>query len=122
MVGHGAHVGRLSIARNRARVSNPWAVDLLYIPFMRDDYFQAVDDLIRRAERAAAATPDQVRLLAELIRMTGNQGADPYLLIGVLLEGAVHTIAEHIPRERQGDTTEQLGRLLVERLRAHGLA
>jgi hypothetical protein len=89
---------------------------------MRDDYFQAVDDLIGRAERAAATTPNQTRLLAELIRMTGNQGADPYLLIGVLLEGAVHTVAKHIPPERQAETTEQLGRLLVERLRAHGLA
>jgi hypothetical protein len=74
-----------------------------YIPFMRDDYFQAVDDLIRRAERTAAATPDQVRLLAELVRMTGDQGADPYLLIGVVLEGAVHTVAKHIPAERQGE-------------------
>ena len=92
-----------------------------YIPFMRDDYFQAVDDLIRRAERTAAATPDQVRLLAELVRMTGDQGADPYLLIGVLLEGVVHTVAKHIPPGRQGETTEQLGRILVERLRAHGL-
>jgi hypothetical protein len=54
--------------------------------------------------------------------MTGNQGADPYLLIGVLLEGAVHTVAKHIPAERQGETTKQLGRLLAERLRAHGLA
>jgi hypothetical protein len=89
---------------------------------MRHNYFQAVDDLIRRAERAAAAAPNQVRLLIELVRMTGDEGADPYVLIGVLLEGAVHTLAKHIPRERQVDTTEQLGRLLVERLRARGLA
>jgi hypothetical protein len=93
-----------------------------YIPSMRDGYFQAVDDLIRRTERAAAATPDQVRLLAELVRLIGDGGADPYLLIGALLEGAVHTLAKHIPPERQGETTGQLGQLLVERLRAHGLA
>jgi hypothetical protein len=54
--------------------------------------------------------------------MVGDGGADPYRLIGVLLEGAVHTLAKHIPLERQRETTEQLGRLLVERLRAHGLA
>jgi hypothetical protein len=60
--------------------------------------------------------------VAELAKLTGDRGADPYLLIGVLLESAVHTLAEHIPPERQGQTTEQLGRLLVERLRAHGLA
>jgi hypothetical protein len=38
-----------------------------------------------RAERAAAATPDHVRLVAELVRLIADQGADPYLLIGVLL-------------------------------------
>ena len=89
---------------------------------MRSDYFPAIDDLIRQAERAASATPDQIRLVAELVRLIGDQGADPYLLIGVLLESAVHTLAKHIPPERQADTTEQLGRLLVERLRAHRLA
>ena len=88
---------------------------------MRDDPFPAVDDLIRRAERAAAATPDEVCLVAELAKLAGDRGADPYLLIGALVESAVHTLAKHIPVERQGQTTEQLGRLLVERLRAHGL-
>jgi hypothetical protein len=89
---------------------------------MPDQTFPAIDELIRQAERAAAVSPDQVRLVGELVRMVGDGGADPYLLIGVLLEGAVHTLAKHIPPEPQGETTEQLGRLLVERLRAHGLA
>jgi hypothetical protein len=89
---------------------------------MRDDSFPTVDDLIRRAERAAAATPDQVRLVAELAKLACDAGADPYLLIGALVEAAVSTVAKHVPRERQGETTEQLGRLLVARLRAHGLA
>ena len=89
---------------------------------MPDQTFPAIDELIRQAERAASASPDHVRLVGELVRMVGDGGADPYLLIGVLLEGAVHTLAKHIPPERQGDTTEQLGRLLVERPRAYGLA
>jgi hypothetical protein len=89
---------------------------------MRHHSFPAIDDLIRQAERAAAATPDQVRLVAELVRLIGDRGVDPYLLIGALLEGVVHTLAKHVPPERQGESTEQLRRLLVERLRAHGLA
>jgi hypothetical protein len=89
---------------------------------MRSDYFPAIEDLIRQAERAASATPDQVRLVAQLVRLIGDEGANPYLLIGVLLESAVLTLANHIPPERQGQTTEQLGRFLVERLKAHGLA
>jgi hypothetical protein len=88
---------------------------------MSEHSFPAIDNLIRQAERAASATPDQIRLVAQLVKMIGDQGADPYLLIGALLEGAVHTLAKHIPAERQGETTEQVGRLLVERLRAHGL-
>jgi hypothetical protein len=89
---------------------------------MRGHSFSAIDDLIRRAEQAAAAKPDQIRLVAELVSLVGDRGADPYLLIGALVEGAVNTLATHIPPERQSETTEQLGRLLVERLRAHGLA
>ena len=75
---------------------------------MRGPSFSAIDDLIRRAEQAAAAKPDQVRLVAELVSLVGDRGADPYLLIGALVEGAVDTLAKHIPPERQAETTEQL--------------
>ena len=61
-------------------------------------------------------------MLAEVIRLVTEDGADPYLVIGVLIEGAVHTVARHVPAERQAETTEQLAQLLVERLKAHGLA
>ncbi|MGC1409563.1 MAG: hypothetical protein WA864_11530 [Acetobacteraceae bacterium] len=61
-------------------------------------------------------------MLAEVIRLVTQDGADPYLVIGVLVEGAVHTVAKHIPAERQAETTEQLGKLLVDRLKARGLA
>jgi hypothetical protein len=89
---------------------------------MPDPSFPAVEDLIRRVERAAAAEPDRVRLVAELVRLIGERGADPYLLVGALIEGAVHTLATHVPPERQREVTEELGRLLVNRLKARGLA
>ncbi len=89
---------------------------------MRDQSFPAIDDLIRQTEKAAAARPNQIRLVAELVRIIGDRDANPYLLIGVLVEGAVETLAKHVPPERQAEATEQLGRLLVERLKARGLA
>jgi hypothetical protein len=73
-------------------------------------------------ERAAAAEPDGVRLVAELVRLIGERGADPYLLIGILVEGAADTPATHVPLERQRAVTEELGRLLIDRLKARGLA
>ncbi len=61
-------------------------------------------------------------MLAEVIRVITADGSDPYLVIGVLLEGAVHTIARHIPPERQAETVVELHQLLAERLKAHGLS
>jgi hypothetical protein len=42
-------------------------------------------------------------------------------VLGVLVEGAAHTLTQHIPIERQADTAATLLQLLQERLRAHGL-
>ncbi len=60
-------------------------------------------------------------MLAHVIRLILRDGADPYLVIGVLLEGSAYALAEHIPPERQADATEQLIELLMERLKARGL-
>ena len=59
---------------------------------------------------------------------TGMSGPWPVLdakerrVLGVLVEGAVHTLAKHIPPERQAETVAELRQLLAERLKAHGLA
>jgi hypothetical protein len=88
---------------------------------MSDRFFPAIDALIREAEQAAAAKPDQVRLVAELVRVIGERGADPCLLIGTLVEGAVEVLKRHIPSACRAEMTEALGRLLMDRLKAHGL-
>jgi hypothetical protein len=54
--------------------------------------------------------------------MIGQSGVDPDAIAGVLIEGAVHTIAQHIPAERQADTAATVLRLLEERLSAHRLS
>jgi hypothetical protein len=88
---------------------------------MPDKSFPAVDALIRRVQRVAVSKPDPMHILAQTISMTGEIGADPYAVLGVLVEGAVLTIVQHIPAEQQTETAALLVRLLEERLRARGI-
>jgi hypothetical protein len=88
---------------------------------MPDRPFRAVDDLIRRVQRVAANRPDPLHILAQMISMIGESDVDPYAVLGVLVEGAVHTLARHVPAERQAETAEMLVQLLTERLQAHRL-
>jgi hypothetical protein len=88
---------------------------------MPEHRFRSLDRLIRQANQTSSRKPGSVEMLARVIQLVTADGADPYLVIGVLVEGAVHTLAEYIPPERQADATEELGRLLVERLKARGL-
>jgi hypothetical protein len=89
---------------------------------MPDRPFPAVEALIRRVQRAAASRPDPIYILAQTISMTGAIDADPYAVLGVLVEGAVHTIVQHIPPEQQTEMAATLVELLKERLEARGLA
>jgi len=88
---------------------------------MFDHLFPVIDDLIRQTEQAAAGKPDQVQIVADVIQVTGDGGADPYLLIDTLIEGAVHTLGRHIPAERQTEVAAATVRLLLNRLNASGL-
>jgi hypothetical protein len=88
---------------------------------MPDRPFPAVDALIRRVQRVAASRPDPMHILAQTISMTGEIGADPYAVLGVLIEGAVLTVVQHIPAEQQTETAEMLVQLLEERLKARGI-
>jgi hypothetical protein len=88
---------------------------------MPDRPYPAINALIRRVKRIAAERPDPTHILAETITLIGASDADPYAILGVLVEGAVHTVARHIPAERQADAASTLLELLKERLDAHGL-
>ena len=92
---------------------------------MSDRPFPAVEALVRRVQRVAASRPDPARILAETISMAGVAGvdpyADPYAVLGILVEGVARTLVEHIPPERQAETAETLIELLRERLSTHGL-
>lgn len=80
-----------------------------------------LDKLIRLAEQAAADKPDPVRALADIIKTVSEGDADPYLIMGVLMEGAVLTLRRRIPDERQEDTASAVLKLLADRLRDAGM-
>jgi hypothetical protein len=88
------------------------------------DHSKAVASLIRAAEQAFAAAKedDLVAYLAVLLRLFIWTEADPHLLVGALAEGVAATIAERIPAERQGETSREIVQVLLDRLRAHGVA
>ena len=89
---------------------------------MPDRPFPAVEALIRRVQRVAASRPDPMHILAQTISMTGAIGADPYAVLGVLIEGAVETIVQQIPAEQRAEAAATLVQLLKERLDARGVA
>ena len=77
--------------------------------------------LIALANRATEGGPDPVESLVSAIKDAVAGNADPYLVMGILLEGAVHTICSSIPHERRNDTAEALRQLLTDRLHAKGM-
>lgn len=81
---------------------------------------QTVASLVLLAKQAAAEQPDLIALLAEKVKAAVVSDADPYLLMGTLIEGVTHTLAS-IPPERQSDTARAAIGLLSDRLRAERL-
>jgi hypothetical protein len=79
------------------------------------------DHLARHTQRIAAGRPDPIRILAKTITMTGVIGMDPCAALGTLVEGAVQTIVQQVPQERQAETAATLVRLLKERLVVCGI-
>ena len=62
-----------------------------------------------------------MHILAQTISMTGTIGADPYAVLGVLVEGAVETIVQQIPEQHRAEAAAILVQLLRERLDARGV-
>ena len=89
---------------------------------MAERRFRNLERLIQQANQTSSRKPDSVQMLAEVIRVITADGSDPYLVLGVLVEGAAHILATHIPPERRAEAVAELRQLLAERLKAHGLA
>lgn len=88
---------------------------------MTDKTFGSIVRLIEEAEQAAARTPDLANVLAHVVHLSVEADADPYLVLGVMVEGIAYALASRIPAERHRATVEELRLLLNERLAAHGV-
>lgn len=73
-------------------------------------------NLIRLAEQAARSESDPVEAIAGNIRRAAEDNADPYLLVGVLLEGIVHVTRTEIPTVRREETACAVLKLLADRM------
>jgi hypothetical protein len=76
-----------------------------------------VDALIRRVEDKAVEVPDQLLAAIAIVHLL-NREADPYLLIGALVDAIATTVAERIPAERHGEVSVATARLLQDLLEA----
>jgi hypothetical protein len=120
-------VGALAVAANSIEAGEPTILlphgySARNAAIMPDRAFPAVEALIHRVQRAAASRPDPIHILAQTNSMTGEIGADPYAVLGVLVERAVLMIAQHIPEEQREETALTVIRLLEKRLKARGVA
>jgi hypothetical protein len=81
-----------------------------------------VDTLTAQARQAAEATPCPLNELIGSIKTTLASEADPYLLVGVLLEGIVQVLAKRVPTERKPATEVAAMLMLQQRLGATAAA
>jgi hypothetical protein len=65
---------------------------------------RAVRKLSSQAEQAAARAPDPLAELALAIKNAMRGGTDPYVMLGVLVEGMAQTLVARIPAERHDST------------------
>jgi hypothetical protein len=79
--------------------------------------FPHLAGLIRNIEKTAAEEPDPLGILVLMLRMVIDSHADPYLLIGALVEGTAATVARKIPPERQGDVALETVKILMDRMK-----
>lgn len=80
------------------------------------------DKLVQRINQVSAAVGDPLGDLARTIRNMIQGELDPYLLAGVLIEGAAQAVLLRIPPERRTVVSVALRQLLRDRLAATGEA
>jgi hypothetical protein len=81
---------------------------------------RAVRKLSSQAEHAAARAPDPLAELSAAIKAALQSEADPYVMLGVLLEGMTQTLITRIPTGRHRGTLSAALTLLQHRLADRG--
>jgi hypothetical protein len=82
---------------------------------------RTVRKLSSQAEQAAAQVPDPLTILSSAVKAALASEADPYVMLGVLLEGMTQTLVTRIPTERHGSTLTAALVLLRQRLADRGM-
>jgi hypothetical protein len=80
-----------------------------------------LDAMIRQAEAAASDQIDPLAVVSLLLKLTIRSEADPYLLIGQLVEGIAVAAKSRIPPEKQTEVGMETLGLLRNRLAALGV-
>ncbi len=83
---------------------------------------RTVRKLSSQAARAAAQVPDKLAELSVAIKAALQSEADPYVMLGVLLEGITQTLVTRIPPERHRGTLAAALVMLRQRLANRGAA
>lgn len=78
--------------------------------------FAAVTDLIQQVERIAQDESETLDRLITDIKATIQGDSEPHMLMGVLMEGIVQTLAQRLPAAERRDTVLALIGLLCDRL------
>ena len=81
--------------------------------------FAAVTELIQQIEHSAAGDGEAMTRLIGDIKCAIQTESDPWLLMGVLLEGIVQTALERLPAREQQQTRVALLTLLWDRIKPH---
>ena len=72
----------------------------------------------RAKQMPCGAAPDPVAALVNQIKWITRSDADPYVLMGVLAEGAIQALVQRIPVECQQDAAEAMTQFIAVRLRS----
>lgn len=83
---------------------------------------RAVRKLSSQAEQAAAQAPDPLADLSRTIKIALQGETDPYVMLGVLVEGMAQTLVTRIPPERHHSTLAAALVTLRQRLAERGAA
>ena len=83
---------------------------------------RAVRKLSSQAAEAAARAPDPLADLSAAIKLALQQETDPYVMLGVLLEGVTQTLVARIPPERHRTALAAALVMLRQRLADGGAA
>ena len=98
MIGRFVDLGMVSEADEVLHLSGEISLDkATCASFVREMHSRVVKQIALLARRAAAEQAVPIGWLAEKVKASVASDADPYLLMGTLIEGITHTLTSILP-------------------------